>query len=72
MDRLQPLLVHVRVNLGRGNVRVPQHFLDNSQIGALLSRWVAKLCRKQMGIDIRLQSGVFRAALSRFARSVSL
>src|SRR4051794_14957311 len=29
MDRLQPLLVHVRVHLGRRNIGVSQHFLDD-------------------------------------------
>jgi hypothetical protein len=32
---LQPLLVHVRVNLRRRNVRVPEHFLDDPEIGAV-------------------------------------
>jgi hypothetical protein len=32
MDRLQPLLIDVRVNLRRRNVGVPEHLLNNSQI----------------------------------------
>ena len=35
MHRLEPLLVDVRVNLRRRNVGVPEHFLDDSQIGAV-------------------------------------
>jgi hypothetical protein len=35
MHGFQPLLVDVRINLGRRNVRVPEHFLDDPQIGAV-------------------------------------
>jgi hypothetical protein len=30
----QPFLVNVRVNLGRGYIHMPEHFLDASQIGS--------------------------------------
>jgi hypothetical protein len=35
VDRLESLLIHVRVNLRRRNVSVPEHFLDDPQIGAV-------------------------------------
>jgi hypothetical protein len=35
MDRFEPLLIDVRVDLGSGDVRVAEHFLNNAQIGAV-------------------------------------
>ena len=35
MDGFQPLLVDVRVNLGRRNIGVAEHFLDDPQVGAV-------------------------------------
>ena len=35
VDRFQALLIHVRVNLGRGDVGVAEHLLDDAQISAI-------------------------------------
>ena len=37
MHRFEPLLVDVRVDLGGRDVGVPQHFLDDAQIRAVVS-----------------------------------
>jgi hypothetical protein len=31
----EPLLIDMRVNLRRRNIRVAEHFLDNAQVGAV-------------------------------------
>jgi hypothetical protein len=35
VHRLEPLLIYVCVNLRRRNISVPEHFLDDPQIGAV-------------------------------------
>ena len=35
VHRFQPLLIDMRINLGRRNIGVPKHFLDDAQIGAV-------------------------------------
>jgi hypothetical protein len=35
VNRFQPLLIHVGINLRRRNVGVPEHFLNDPQIGAV-------------------------------------
>ena len=49
VHRLQSLLIHMRVDLRRRDIRVPEHFLDDPQIGAVAEKCVAKLCRSKCG-----------------------
>ena len=38
VDFAQPLAGHMRVKFRRADARVPEHFLDDSQIGAVLEQ----------------------------------
>jgi hypothetical protein len=42
MDRFQALLIHVRVNLGRRDVGVAEHLLDDAQISAIAEQMRGK------------------------------
>ena len=63
MDGLQPLLIDVRVNLCRRNIGVPEHFLDDPQIGAVTQEMRRKTVAQQVGINVRLQAGMLRPLL---------
>ena len=54
MDGFEPILVHVRVNLGRGNVGVTQHFLDDAQVGAVTEKMRGETVPEQVRINIFL------------------
>ena len=58
MDGFQPLLIDVRVNLRRGNICVPQHFLDDAQVSAVAEQVRRETVPEKMRINIFLQSGV--------------
>jgi len=51
----------VSVNLGSRKVGMPKKFLNSIQFSALLSKWVANVCRKRAG-DL-LKSGHLRQVL---------
>ena len=63
VHRLQPLLIHMRINLRRRNVGMPEHFLDDAQIGAVAEQMRGKTMPQQVRINICLQSGPPRAFL---------
>ena len=42
MDRFQALLINVRVNLGRRDVGVAEHLLDDAQISAIAEQMRGK------------------------------
>ena len=56
----EPLLIDMRVNLRRRNIRVAEHFLDNAQVGAVAKEMRRKTVSQEMGIDIFFESGVAR------------
>jgi hypothetical protein len=56
----EPLLIDMRVNLRRRNIRVAEHFLDNAQVGAVAKEMRRETVPEKMGIDIFLESGVPR------------
>ena len=58
MDGFQPLLIDVRVNLRRGNICVPEHFLDDAQVSAVSEQMRRETVPEKMRINIFLQSGV--------------
>ena len=60
MHSFEPLLVDMRVNLRRGNVRVPEHFLYDPQIGAVSEQMRGKTVPEQVRINILFQSGSLR------------
>ena len=61
MHGFQSLLIHMRVNLRRRNIRVASISWMIRRSAPLLSKCVAKLCRKQMRVNVRFQSRVSRA-----------
>ena len=52
MHGLQPLLIHMRVNLRRRNIGMPEHFLDDPQIGAVAEKMRRETVPEQMRINI--------------------
>src|SRR5438874_1146596 len=63
VDCLQALLVHVRVNLRRRNIGVPEHFLDDPEIRAVAEEMGREAVPQQVRINIRLEPRLFRALL---------
>jgi hypothetical protein len=59
----QALLVDMGINLRRRDVGVPEHFLDDSQIGAVPEQMSRETMPEQVRIDIRLESGTPRNRL---------
>ena len=59
MNRFQPLLIDMGINLRSRNIGVSQHFLYNPQIGAVSEQVGGKTVSQQMGIDVRFQSRLF-------------
>jgi hypothetical protein len=60
---LQPLLVHMCVDLRRRNISVTKHFLDDSQVCAIAKQVRRKTMAEQVRINIGLQSRMPRARL---------
>ena len=63
MHRLQSLLIDMRVHLRRRNIRVPEHLLDDAQIGPVPEQMRGKTVPQQMRINICLQTGMTRPHL---------
>ena len=49
--------VHVRINLGGGNIRVTQHFLDDAQIGSPAEQMCCEGMTQHVRVDCFFQSG---------------
>ena len=58
---LQPLRLQMRVDLGRCDVRVPEHRLHGSQIGAMGEQ----VARKRVSQHMRRQAARVQACLDR-------
>jgi hypothetical protein len=63
MHSFQPLLIDVRIDLRGGNIGMPQHLLDDSQIGAVPEQMRRETVSKKVWINIFLQSGTSRVFL---------
>ena len=62
MHRFQTLLIDMRINLGRGNIGMTEHFLNDAQISAIAEQMRGKTVSQKMRVNIRFQarfSGVF-------------
>ena len=57
MHRFQSLLVDVRVNLRRRNVGMPEHLLDDPEIGAVAEQMRRKTVPQQVRVDVGLEPG---------------
>ncbi len=55
VHRFKALGRHVGVNLGGGNIRVPQHDLDGTQVGTALQ----KVAGKRMSNNVRADSVIY-------------
>ena len=64
MHSLEPLLVDMGINLGRRYVRVSQHLLDDSKIGAVAEEMRGEAVPQKMRINVLFQSGVLRVLLN--------
>ena len=60
MHRFQTLLIDVRVNLGRRNVGVAEHLLNDPQVGAVAQQVRREAVPEQMRINIFFQACVAR------------
>jgi hypothetical protein len=54
---LQPLLIHMGVNLSGRDVGVSEHFLDYPEIRPVTQQMGGETVAKEVRIDVRLQSG---------------
>jgi hypothetical protein len=63
MDRFEPLLIDMRVNLRGRDIGVAEHFLDDAKIGAVAEQVRGETVPQQMWIDICLQAGMFGVLL---------
>ncbi len=59
IDLLQSLLENVSVNLGGGNITVPQHQLNGAQIRAAFEQVSCEGMPESMRMNFFLQSGFF-------------
>src|ERR1051326_3581413 len=62
MDCFQALLIDVRINLRRRNIRVSEHLLDDPQIGPVTEQMRGKTMSKQMRINVFRETGPARNA----------
>ena len=60
MHSLEPLLIDMRVDLGRRYVRVAQHLLDDSQIRAVAEQMRCEAVPQKVRINVLFQSGALR------------
>ena len=58
MNRFQPLLIDVRIHLRCRDIRVPEHFLDDAEVGAISEQMSRETVPEKMWINIFFQSGV--------------
>ena len=63
MHGLQPLLVYMRVNLGRRNISMTEHFLDDSQVCSITEQVRRETMAEQVWINVGLHSRVTCARL---------
>ena len=56
MHSFESLLIDMRINLRRRNIRVAQHLLDDPQIGAVPEQMRRETMPEKMRVDIFLES----------------
>src|SRR5580700_11715688 len=56
VNRLQVTLIHMRVNLRRRNIRVPQKLLNDSQIRAIREKVRCERVPEEVRIDVGVKS----------------
>ena len=58
VDGFEVVLIDVRIDLGGGDIRMAEQFLNDPQVGTVAEKVSGKAVAKQMGIDIDLDSRV--------------
>ena len=58
VDLLQSPVVDVGINLGGGNVGVPEKFLDHPQISSVLEEVGGKGVAQEVWVDVLFESGL--------------
>jgi hypothetical protein len=56
----QSLLIDMRIDLGRGNIGMPEHFLDDAQIGAVPEEVRREAVTQKVRINVLFQSRASR------------
>lgn len=56
MDGFESVLIDMGVDLGRGNIGMAEHFLDDAQIGAIAEEMGSETVSQEMWINIFLQA----------------
>ena len=56
VNQLQPSLVYMRINLRGRNIRVPQEFLNDSQIGSVRQQVCCERVPQKVRIDVGIKS----------------
>src|SRR4051812_29262175 len=52
MHRLEPLLIDMRVDLRGGDIRMPEHLLDDAQVGAVAQQVRGKRMPQQVRVNV--------------------
>jgi hypothetical protein len=60
MEIPQPVLLHMGVDLGSGNIRVTEHLLDDPQVSSVIEQVGGKRMPQKVRINILVQPGPFR------------
>jgi hypothetical protein len=58
MHRLEPLRIHVGINLGGGDIGVAQQLLDDPQVRAVAQQMCGKGMPQQMRVDVHIHPRV--------------
>ncbi len=63
-------MIHIRIDLGRGNIRVPQHLLYAPEIGAVLHQMGRKRMAQRVRCDIGFDPGLLRIIFDQFPKAL--
>jgi len=63
MGILQPCLVHVCVDLRRGDIGVAEHFLDHAQVATVVEQVRGKAVPERVGLDVLGDPSIARVFL---------
>ena len=58
VDLPQALVVDVGINLGGGNIGVPEQFLDHPQVGSVLEEVGGEGVAQEVRVDVLFESGL--------------
>ncbi len=70
VNGFEALLIHVGVDLGRGDIGVSQEFLDDPEVGAVFEEMGREGMPEEVGIDVLVDPGLFGPFLDDLANAV--